>query len=352
VSPPAPPGPSDGGGVPQPALDDERRSRLRRAKLGALARDVLGMSGDPVSAGPLTAMLSDGHAVVLVEHGDAATLAGSLVWADRRGAERLTLLVDEGADLVCRLAGHFDLPSGPVQVLAVEGAAASAAEPEPVPVPAPARRSPSLEAELHAAGVEVVVEHGVVRGEVLGLEVARLVEWPTSLGGDGELHLEVGVGRFDRDATAAARPDESPAESLRRAVAMVRERRYPGAPVHPLQMLARERWLRTVVLDEPSLIGAVALRPVEMTLESGGIKDAHPAAAVGEDATGAPLVVVCSTGVDLALVPLAADVRHVHAPGARLLLAVPDRDHHPATRALIGRLRDPAELVGVAPGWG
>ena len=124
-----------------------------------------------------------------------------------------------------------------------------------------------------------------------------------------------------------------------------------GVPAHPIQRLSRERWLRRTVVDHPQLVGATELRPVEVSIEPGGLKDTHPAAALGVDGEGRPIVVVCSTGVDLALVPLAADTRALHSPGARLVLAVPARDHHPATRTLVELLRDPAELLDVPPEW-
>ena len=56
------------------------------------------------------------------------------------------------------------------------------------------------------------------------------------------------------------------------------------------------------------------------------------------------MVVVTSTGIDLDLVPTAADLRLAHAPGARLVLAVPERDAHPVTRRLAGELVEPAEV--------
>jgi hypothetical protein len=217
---------------------------------------------------------------------------------------------------------------------------------------APPQVSAALLDDLRHAGVDVVVEHGTVRGEVLGLEVARLVEWPVEVGGDGELHLEAGVGRFDRDAVAAVRPDEAPVDSLARTVAQVRQHRYPGAPVHAVQLLSRERWLRSMVVADPSLVGAAELSAADMTTEPTGLRDAHPSAAVGTDPDGGPVVVVCSTGVDLALVPLAADTRAWHDPDARLVVALPQRDHHSATITLLGLLQRPAELVDLTPGWG
>jgi hypothetical protein len=339
--------------VPGVSVDEEQRDRLRRAKLAALARDGLGLKGEAVGAGPITALDADGVAVVLVEDAGASALSGALLWAERRGARRLVMLADRGAALLGRLASYFSFGGEPVAVHGVERASLVPVEPEPLPEPAPPPPgSDRFVGELRELGVEVVVEHGVVRGEWLGLEVARLVEWPTETGGDGELHLEVGVGRFDRDATAAARPDERPADSLRRALSVVSQRRHPGAPVHPLQLLARERWLRSTILGDPTLVGASELSPAEMTVEPGGIKDSHPAAAVGTDRDGKPVVVVCSTGVDLGVVPLAADARALHAPAGRLVLAVPPRDRHRATEALVTMLTEPGELLTVEPGWG
>jgi hypothetical protein len=54
-------------------------------------------------------------------------------------------------------------------------------------------------------------------------------------------------------------------------------------------------------------------------------------------------------GIDLDLVPTAADVRLAAGlPGARLVLAVPERDDHPVTRALAAMLTEPAEVRPVA----
>ncbi|MCU1485234.1 MAG: hypothetical protein JWN67_1980, partial [Actinomycetia bacterium] len=67
----------------------------------------------------------------------------------------------------------------------------------------------------------------------------------------------------------------------------------------------------------------------------------------GIDAEGRPVVVVASVGVDLDLVPAAADARLADGRGARLVLAVAERDAHPVTRALAAALADPAEIVTV-----
>lgn len=341
-------------------VDAEQQTRLLAIKVAALARPLRTAAGTPADelaepptrAGAITAFVDRGTVYALAEHGTAAALASAVLWAHRREAERLVLFTEERAGDLARWASYFTLGATPVEVREIAGATSHVASSTPAAEPV----EESGDAEdllqlLRDAGVEVVVEHGVIRGEILGLEVARLVRWPLETGGDGELHLEPGVGRFDRDAVAAAHPDEAPAHGLARTVFAVRSHRYPGAPAHPIQMLVRERWVRADIVADPSLVGAAELRPVDMTTEAFGMRDAHPAAAYGTDLDGNPLLVVCSTGVDLALVPLAADTRDRVDPGARLVLALPARDHHAATTTLAGLLVEPAELAVVASGW-
>ena len=71
----------------------------------------------------------------------------------------------------------------------------------------------------------------------------------------------------------------------------------------------------------------------------------------GVDADGGEVVVVCSVGVDLDLVPYASDARATDAPDARLVLVLPERDAVDITRRLAGRLLEPADLVTVGDGW-
>lgn len=332
-------------------LSDDQRSRLRRAKLVGLVRDLTGAEPDGVVVDTpvITAAIAGDVGVVLTEDPGPAAVAGALVWAGRQGCARLVLLVDDLAGDTARWASYFDRD---VEVRQVVGAGSQPASASPVPAAAPAPDDdPDLRGRLADAGLEVVVEDGVVRGEVLGLEVARLVVWPTELGGDGAVHLEAGVGRFDRDATAAMHQGETPEAALARAVGTVREHRRPGAGSHPLALLARERWVRAALVADPSPLGLVALEPVSTTVPAGSVRDRTPAAALGRDAAGAPVLVVCSVGADLSLVPVAADTRAALDPAARLVLALPERDRLPSLVALAEALREPAEVVGVEEPW-
>jgi hypothetical protein len=200
--------------------------------------------------------------------------------------------------------------------------------------------------------VEVVAEGGVIRGEVNGLEVARIVAGQTSAGVpiDAPL-LEVGVGKADRELTAMLHGGLDPVDQLDRVVAIVRDHRRPGAPPHPLNQLVPDRWLRASLCRDPGRIGLSELRPAQGARARANLRDRDIAVAVGTALDGTRVVVACSVGGALDLVPLAADARVAIDRAARLLLAVPERDDLPGNRRLAARLRVPAKVVPVTGDW-
>lgn len=361
------------------ALDPAQRSQLKKAKLAAVTRDYLDREtasrafeqtgvhsasaeigvAEVVEAGSLYALNLNGHGFVLLSESSARSLSAAMIWAAQQPAQRLTVFADAPApsdarsEDLSRWAQYFLLDEQPIEVRLIEGPLSHRVEPAIVPeVFELPERKELLEQHLLAEGLEVVHEHGVTRGEVLGLEVARLVVWPSEAGGDDALHLEVGVGRFDRDAHAAVRPDESPVDDLAHTVSIIRDHRFPGAPSHAVQRLSRERWLRALALAQPSLVGADTLTAIGMTAEPAGLRDAFPASAVGTATDGSPLILVFSCGVDLGLLPLAADLRAQINSEATLRIALPAKDHHVATKWLASMLRHPAELIDIEVGWG
>jgi len=192
--------------------------------------------------------------------------------------------------------------------------------------------------EIARGGADPVVEHGRLIGEVAGLEVCRVER-----GDDGAWRLAIGVGRFDREAHELIRGD-----TLADVVRVVQQHRVESDEPHPLKRWAAGRFLRWRVLREPSLVGADHLAPMAPTVEPPDLRVSWPAPASGIDLDGQPVVVVCSVGVDLDLVPAAADARILDGRDARLVLAVPERDAHPVTIALAAALAQPAEIVAVA----
>jgi hypothetical protein len=140
--------------------------------------------------------------------------------------------------------------------------------------------------------------------------------------------------------------DLAPSDALERVVTIVEQHRRPDAPPHPLNQLVPERWMRWTLRNDPQRIGVDELAPAASPRPRAGLRERDIACAIADDA-----VVVCSVGVDLDLVPAAAEARLALAPDARLLLVVPERDDHPVTRALAKRLKHPAEVVAVSGDW-
>jgi hypothetical protein len=339
---------------------------------------VRGQWGEEVAERTTVRSLQAG--AVLTGHDDQGTACGwamsaaglpfgaFVAWAHSHEVGHLHVCADlPGAEAVAwaRRATAFNLP---VTIWRVAGTGLTEVEPmavEPFSAlagsAALARLAPGEAAfvpVIKQAGADPVVEDGVLRAEVLGLEVARVVSGP------GGPALAVGVGRHDREARdeLAGWPEGGDhGADLAGIVATVRGLRVAGAPVHPANQLAPERWLRSVVLAHPQLVGAESLEIAPAPVVRRDLRDRAPAPAVGTGASGEAVVVVCSVGVDPDLVPLAADARlgAVAAgsigeadPGrVGLFLVVPQGDDYPLTRELAGLLRHPAEVVTVGPDW-
>jgi hypothetical protein len=373
---------------PDASLGDDRRAALLAAKLAALVAGRWGAAKrDRVAFPPgaaLTGATGEGRRVawVLAAERSERVLGPALVWADRQGTDELHVIaegrdqIDSGpgvgtdasvaddaagdrargiraptaAGLLARQAALFARPRP--SVWRIDGTSLAPADPAPPPRRPPAPAPGALVDLLVDAGLEIVVEGGMVRGEVNGLEVARIVEGETTAGVPiDEPTLEVGVGKADRELTAMVHAGMTPVDQLRRVVEITGRHRLPGAPRHPLNQLVPDRWLRAVLCRNPGAVGLASLRPAEGARPRPNLSERDVAIAAGVAPDGTRVVVACSVGIALDLVPTAADAREVLDPTARLLLAVPERDDHPGTRRLAARLVRPAEVVPVAGDW-
>jgi hypothetical protein len=327
--------------------DPDRAASLLQLKLNALVRDSTGNEGGTLEGSEAAALLRRGDEGWFLAATDPARALGpALAWGIRRGIRSLQVLIDDpdAAGLVARQAAYFEPVPRVWQVTGRALAEALAAPHRPSVLPPPDLET--LISLLHEVGAEVAIEHGEVAGEWHGLEIARIV--PTDEGP----RLEVGVGRNDREAFTLMHGEVPRPAALRAVVDAVRSQRLAGGEGHPLSRLAQERWLRYLVMAEPSVVGAVDLAPIDPISPRGSVKDVAPAAALGSDAEGKPILVVCSVGVDLGLVPEAADLRDRHGMRAgRLIVAVPERDAIPVTRELAAALREPAEIVAFTGDW-
>lgn len=328
-----------------------RRSRLIGIKLRALVHDHLGDDsiGDPVGFAPGAGLLHGSVAWVLLDQRPASRLGAALAWALRAGATSLEVIAEEGTGILARRAAAFSFP---ITVWHADGRSLWPAVAEPIVAPAPVpEHHCALIPVIEAGGADPIEEHGVLAGEVRGLEVCRVVD-DVDL---GTTRLEVGVGAHDREAFTMIHGDVPTVDSLARIVDAVTEHRRDGADPHPLNRLGRERLMRWRLIAQPELVGAVSLAPAPPPVPRPNLKDPVPCVAAGVDADGRSVVVVCASGVDLELVPFAADARAaldgvhpgVGGGGSRLVIVTPSRDRLPVIDALADLLRQPAEFVSL-----
>jgi hypothetical protein len=266
-------------------------------------------------------------------------------------ADRLHLIADDDATglvapgVVARRASLF---APAPQVFRLVGTDLVEAEPAPqLPVVEPTAKALAAVEPLRQAGAEIVVEHGVVLAEINGLEVGRVV---ADVEGPG-VHLEVGVGRYDREAAQIMEQIRSAADIRADIVDVVRRHRRPSDPPHLLNRLARQRWLRSRLVADPALVGAARLEPVEPPLPRENLIDPVPAFAVGTGIDGRPLVVACAVGVDPEAIAHAADGRDRYDPDADLVYVCPTRDRYPLIVDLAAALVRPARLVNLDGEW-
>jgi hypothetical protein len=291
---------------------------------------------------------------VLVEDDPARGLGPALAWAHRRAASHLHLhlLAERDTGLLARRAEAFTVP---ITVWHVNDRELWPAVAEPLLPPPPA--SPAhlaLVPTIEAGGAIPVVEHGLVTGEVDGLEVCRVVDDRA----DGHVRLEVGVGAHDREAFTLVHGDIPTVEALAGVVQAVAAHRGASSD-HPLQRLAPERLLRWRLEQAPETIGLASVRPSEPPVPRPDIKLRAPCTALGRRADGSPVVVVCSAGVDLDLIPYATDARRLgeEAPGVEVglgttvdtMVVLPPRDLVPITAELAGLLDQAVALVSWPP---
>ncbi len=296
------------------------REQLLAVKLAALVREKRGsaVAPQPGEFGGGSALMRDGAAWVLLDDRPERGLGPALAWALRQGAAEVNILTEHAAGMLARRAAGW---TPPVHVWQINDRVLLPAEPESLPPPTPlAFAHAEFEPLIREAGADPIVEHGVLAGEVDGLEVCRVVTDEFT----DAVRLEVGVGAHDREAFQLLHGDRPTGEALADVVRSVREHRRAGADRHPLNLLAQERALRARLIAKPSLIGASDVRPVAPPVARVNVKDAVPCVAQATIASHR-VTVVCSTGVDLDVVPFAVDA--MAASGSNeCLIVVPARD--------------------------
>ncbi len=329
--------------APSPAPSLQRialRARVRAVTDGGIDPDNDDI--DPSVPG----LVVDGRAFYQTD--DLRGLGPALRWALSKEASSLTLLAEaEVAGDLARRAGLLTGPTGSsgfeIEVWSATGPEVEPAEPaglQPPPeLPDEHRRFASVIAE---AGARPVDDHGLLVAEVAGLEVARVTDDPDGHGP----RLSVGVGQADRELQGYIHGHLDDDANLRRAIGAVVHHRAAGSASHPLSRLSRQRWLRSILIEDPGLVGLDGvLDPVAPLRPPRTLLSQEPVAA-----SGAGAVVVCSVGVDLDLLPEAADYRHREDQAAELVVVVPERDRPLVGGPLVDLVPD-LRLVSVQAPW-
>jgi hypothetical protein len=326
-------------------------SRLAQLRL----RAIVGVRSDvEVSEfGQAVGLVVDDVAWVYVTGRHERSLGPALMWALRNDANALKLFSSECAGDLARISTHFDFV---IEVFEVDAAGVARVAGPKIVEKIEVSVADEMFAEfIKSAGADVVREHGVISGEVCGLEVCRVVRATDSgeFGGAGESgeasdsELEIGVGAHDRETFKLLHGRTATIESLRKVIAEVAARRAVGAQVHPLNRLARERMLRHYVCQSPQLVGAKSLQVAQPPIVRTNLKDVVPCCAVGVSLTGEKMIVIFNVGVDPDVVSFGADARGQINGSAELIFAMPTRDIMPAVERVAQMLRRPARFVGV-----
>jgi hypothetical protein len=212
---------------------------------------------------------------------------------------------------------------------------------EPLPeVPDAPLEHEKFRALITEGGATPAVDHGVLVGEVRGLEVCRVVTDTAT----GDTRLEVGIGQHDREAFQMLHGNVPTVEALAKVVAAVEPHRRYGAAPHPLNRLGQAQALRARLIDEPGLVGAARIEARPSPLDRPNLKDAYPCVASAM-IDGHPVTLVVSSGVDLDLVPYATDARL--ATGESTRIVVPTRDAVPVQSDIAALLLDPMPIMPV-----
>lgn len=314
------------------SADQERRSRLLSLKLRALVRDHLSLEAEPRGTphvfAPGAAFVTDDAAWFLIDGDATRSLGPVLAWSAANSIRvPLNILTEENGGVVARRAALF---APQVSVWHVDDRTLRAVEPAAhLPSVMPQADHMSFAPLIESSGADVVIEHGVVVGEVRGLEMCRVVADEN----DGSPRLEVGMGAHDREAFAMVHGHLPTEDALRQMMDAVLPHRVPGALQHPLNKFAAERLIRWNVMQDPASVGCASLAPAEPPVKRINLKDAVPCVAVGIDADGGTVAVTFVHGADLDAVPFALDAADRLGTG-RAVLVMRSQDVTRSTEAL------------------
>jgi len=333
------------------STNDSHALRLAGVRLRTListqAADVEIQPQQVVEFGSAVGVVSQNIAWVLLTSRHEHGLGPAMIWALRNSATELKIFTEQHASDLARRASFFNFKIAIYETSASAAAVmgAALALPLAVAVKTISAADESFTDFIRSSGAEITREHGVLAGEVCGLEVCRVVH-ETADSQIAESRLEIGVGTHDRETFQLLHGRTATIESLRKVVDEVASKRVAGANPHPLNQLGRERLLRHLICASPDLVNAVSLETVSPAMPRANLKDKIPCCAKGVLSDGRVVVVIFSIGVDTDVISFGADARHAIDEKADLIFVSPQRDIIPAITQLADLLHDPARFIG------
>ena len=190
----------------------------------------------------------------------------------------------------------------------------------------------------------VTFEHGKVKGELKGLQIAEVVTEPS-----GKSHLEVGVGTYDREAHKIVNYNAPVETTLARISQEVSKYRHKDSVVHPLNRVARSNWLIHEVMSANSEIGVTDMERVPSPVEAMDVSDSVPASAIAKK-NNQVILLTAYTGADLEAVPVTAQLLNSY-PADEIWFLHPQKDDYSAIRRQAEHLKVPVSFITVPEPW-
>ncbi len=328
--------------------NDSNAFRLANAHLRALiSAQIVDLESDfeIVEFGSAVGAVVNGTAWALLTDRHDRGLGPAMIWALGNGATELKVFTQFNAGDLARRASFFNFKTEIFEITKDIATSAEITLPTVIKVVEVTAADELFAEFIKSSGADLTREHGVLAGEVCGLEVCRVVHDVSDTGLDESI-LEIGVGSHDREMFKMLHGRTATLESLRKVVVDVSSKRVAGLIPHPLNQLGRERLLRHLLCDSPDLVDAVSLESAAPAMPRANLKDSVPCCARGILKNGAAVVAIFSIGVDPDVIAFGADARQQIDPSADLVFVSPPRDIVPAIVRLAETLRNPARFYG------
>ena len=329
--------------------NDSHALRLARVRLRTListqSADLEIQHLEVAEFGSAVGVVSRNIAWVLLTSRHEFGLGPAMIWALRNGATSLNIFTEHNSGDLARRASFFNFDIDVYKIASDLTITPALSLPGALPIKEISAADESFADFIRSSGAEVTREHGVLAGEVCGLEVCRVVHDDTDTA-VAESRLEIGVGTHDRETFQLLHGRTATIESLHKVVEEVASKRIAGANPHPLNQLGRERLLRHLTCVSPHSVDAISLQSVAPPMPRANLKDQVPCCALGISRSGKSLVAIFSIGIDPDVISFGADARQAIDDQAELIFVSPQRDIVPAIAQLAELLFIPARFVG------